>query len=438
MSNTSEDIQAAGSDTRPPMLDRTDYGSWAQHARTYDDIDDNNKARFNADVRTKEDRESQLYDEFERFKMLPGENINEYYVRFYKLVNDMRHIRMTMRNIQLNSKFVNNMTPEWDRLMNAMHLILTSMMNLLLRPSSWPTYHVDVNHEEHEIHNEVQQPIIVDSDTIETGNSNSIPYEQYLKNNEAFVVLNDVSSVLNDDSLATELAIYKEQVEKEDKLLGELVNMKNLKEKFEDKLYKQEQSMQTVHMLCKPKSLYDHENEMALGYQNPYYLNKAKRAQPALYDGHEILKTNYVLAIVPTSEEDLELADISGERMIKKVKDPKSLVKERAMKSVFENIEAEVDQNAIDKKCDEIERKNLLITNKNLIANCIAQEVFYIVTDSVLTASRFHELNVTYDDEESRAVKLEAGNSELLEKIQNDDHDSMVKHFSKLEIDHLN
>ncbi|GKC36895.1 hypothetical protein Tco_1049279, partial [Tanacetum coccineum] len=48
------------------------------------------KKRFDADVcatnnvfqgseLTKEDRESQLYDEFERFKMLPGENINECY-----------------------------------------------------------------------------------------------------------------------------------------------------------------------------------------------------------------------------------------------------------------------------------------------------------------------------------------------------------------------
>ncbi|GJY66913.1 hypothetical protein Tco_0469151 [Tanacetum coccineum] len=46
--------------------------------------------------------------------MLPGENINEYYVRFHKLVNDIRNIRMTMPNIQLNSKFVNNMSPEWD------------------------------------------------------------------------------------------------------------------------------------------------------------------------------------------------------------------------------------------------------------------------------------------------------------------------------------
>ncbi|GJT98047.1 hypothetical protein Tco_1093565 [Tanacetum coccineum] len=29
------DIQAAGSDTRPPMLDRTDYESWSQRIRLY-------------------------------------------------------------------------------------------------------------------------------------------------------------------------------------------------------------------------------------------------------------------------------------------------------------------------------------------------------------------------------------------------------------------
>ncbi|GKD84485.1 retrovirus-related pol polyprotein from transposon TNT 1-94 [Tanacetum coccineum] len=201
MSSNSDDIQAAGSDTRPPMLDRTDYESWSQRIRlycrgkenglqilqsidqgpfelgttrntlgttpeggvllgperprTYDDLSDTEKKRYDADVRatnivlqglpkdiyklinhnieakaiwdnvkmllagselTKEDTESQLYDEFERFKMLPGENINEYYVRFHKLVNDMRNIRMTMPNIQLNSKFVNNVSPEWDRI----------------------------------------------------------------------------------------------------------------------------------------------------------------------------------------------------------------------------------------------------------------------------------------------------------------------------------
>ncbi|GKC81527.1 hypothetical protein Tco_1137244, partial [Tanacetum coccineum] len=159
MSSNSDDIQAAGSDTRPPMLDRTDYESWSQRIRLYcrgkenglqilQSIDQGpfelgttrntlgttleggvllgpERPRTYDDLSsklTKEDRESHLYDEFERFKMLPGENINEYYVGFHKLVNDMRNIRMTMPNIQLNSKFVNNMSPEWDRFVTAIKL----------------------------------------------------------------------------------------------------------------------------------------------------------------------------------------------------------------------------------------------------------------------------------------------------------------------------
>ncbi|GJY34639.1 hypothetical protein Tco_0419108 [Tanacetum coccineum] len=125
-----------------------------ERPRTYEDLSDTEKKQYDADVRatnivlqglpkdiyklinhnieeksildnvkmllagselTKEDRESQLYDEFERFKMLLSENINEYYVCFHKLVNGMRNIRITMPNIQLNSKFVNNMSLEWDR-----------------------------------------------------------------------------------------------------------------------------------------------------------------------------------------------------------------------------------------------------------------------------------------------------------------------------------
>nr|GFB29149.1 hypothetical protein [Tanacetum cinerariifolium] len=88
------------------------------------------------------------------------------------------------------------------------------------------------------------------------------------------------------------------------------------------------------------------------------------------------------------------------------------------MKTVFENLEAEVDQNTIDLKSGEIQRKNLLITNENLIANCIAQDVFFIVTDSAMTASRFHELSIAYTVTMNRAVKLEAENSKLLKKLK--------------------
>ncbi|GKB50887.1 retrovirus-related pol polyprotein from transposon TNT 1-94 [Tanacetum coccineum] len=166
MANLSEDIQCAGFDTRPPMLDRTDFASWQQRirlyyrskengvnilrsidegpfqmgtfretlaegnegalhlgpkrARVYSDLSPEDKERYNADIRaknillqrfpkdiytfinhytnekdiwdngkmllegselTKEDRESQLYDDFEHFRQNKGETIHDYYNR---------------------------------------------------------------------------------------------------------------------------------------------------------------------------------------------------------------------------------------------------------------------------------------------------------------------------------------------------------------------
>ncbi|GKA18674.1 hypothetical protein Tco_0698589 [Tanacetum coccineum] len=180
MSNMSEDIQYAGFDTRPLMLDRTDFESWQQRIRLYclgkdngenimksitegpflngnvhtnssedakklrctstrssipkdiytlinhytdaKDIWDNVKMILEGSELTKDDRESQLYDEFERFHQIKGETIHVYYVRFSKLINDMRNIKMTMSRMQLNSKFVNNMLPEWSRFITEVKL----------------------------------------------------------------------------------------------------------------------------------------------------------------------------------------------------------------------------------------------------------------------------------------------------------------------------
>nr|GEX20396.1 uncharacterized mitochondrial protein AtMg00810-like [Tanacetum cinerariifolium] len=102
------------------------------------------------------------------------------------------------------------------------------------------------------------------------------------------------------------------------------------------------------------------------------------------------------------------------------------------MKTIFENLEAEVDQNVIELKSGEIEWKNLLITNENFIANCIIQDVFFTVTDSVMTASRFHELSTSYIVAMNRAVELKVENSKLLEKIKNDDHDTITQLKGKM------
>ncbi|GKG04591.1 hypothetical protein Tco_0314978, partial [Tanacetum coccineum] len=103
------------------------------------------------------------------------------------------------------------------------------------------------------------------------------------------------------------------------------------------------------------------------------------------------------------------------------------------MKEVFKQMEAEVDKHAIDKKCDEIERKNLLIDNENLIAECLSKDVFYTATNSELTVSRFTEMHDAHTVVQARCLELEAELSKLKDKIQKDDHDEMIKHFSHLE-----
>nr|GFA99853.1 retrovirus-related Pol polyprotein from transposon TNT 1-94 [Tanacetum cinerariifolium] len=86
------------------------------------DIWDNVKMLLEGSELTKEDRESQLYDDFEHFRQHKEESINDYYVRFSKLINDMKNIKMTMPKLQLNSKFVKNMLLEWGRFVTAVKL----------------------------------------------------------------------------------------------------------------------------------------------------------------------------------------------------------------------------------------------------------------------------------------------------------------------------
>ncbi|GJX48277.1 hypothetical protein Tco_0273467 [Tanacetum coccineum] len=64
---------------------------------------------------TKQERESMLYDEFGKFTYEPGELIHSYYLRYAKLINDMKMIPISMSNMQINTKFVNHLQPEWSR-----------------------------------------------------------------------------------------------------------------------------------------------------------------------------------------------------------------------------------------------------------------------------------------------------------------------------------
>ncbi|GJV41465.1 retrovirus-related pol polyprotein from transposon TNT 1-94 [Tanacetum coccineum] len=278
--------------------------------------------------------------------------------------------------------------------------------------------HLDEYHEVHEMQTDEQHNYVVDSDADYTSNSNIIPYDQYVEDNEDHVVQRNVSSVRNDalmsildemheqgvqsrlankpdmvvnDSVTSELARYKELVgeyekrakfeltdrerkideqmriiisdrnrketslkselhsaqillsstvdhykskteevtllkkdfkQKEDKFLEEFLDIKMLKDKIEDRLYKQDQSVQTVHMLCKPKSFYDEKHKVAIGYKNPLCLTRAKQTQSALYNGHVLVTTNHTPTVVHDSEDTREIAEITRKRMLLKMQSP--------------------------------------------------------------------------------------------------------------------
>ncbi|GJR60686.1 retrovirus-related pol polyprotein from transposon TNT 1-94 [Tanacetum coccineum] len=296
--------------------------------------------------------------------------------------------------------------------------------------------------------------------------------EENLKKELHSVKLQLASTINHNKSMVEEVtSLKKDFKQKENKYLEEFLDIKALKEKVEDKLYKQDQSLQTVHMLCKLKPYYDELNKLAIGYKNPLCLTRAKQVQPALYNGYVIIKNNHVSAIVHNTEDTLEIAEITRRKMNDKMKNTEYLIKMKAealkeqttasrpikgltvyppntpatlvpkvlpTKNVFGELEAEVDQNVVDRKHDEIERKNLLIAHDNLIADCLSKEVFYVATNSEINVSRFTEMHDARTSVEARCLELKAELSNLRDKIQNDNHNELVKQFSKLEVNHLN
>ncbi|GJX89154.1 hypothetical protein Tco_0341168 [Tanacetum coccineum] len=340
MSNMSEDIQYAGSDTRPPMLDRTDFESWQQRirlyclgkdngenimkpitegpfqmgtmrdtltkggegalhlgperARVFADLSAEQKDRYKADIRamnillqgipkdlytlinhftnakdiwdnvkmilegselTKDDRESQLYDEFERFCQIKGETIHilKLEAEMSKVHNESKHISKLEReniNLQLKGCSSNyNATKSRDiseehsrrkmcnwgmlehenvhnqasqdsdyfkgtRCVMDAHAtgvaVLDEEQLLFLAGELVTNYdddvqdhdtfvdHMDEYHEVHEMQNDVQHNYVVDSDADYTSDSNIIPYDQYVEDNEEHVIQSNVSFVRND------------------------------------------------------------------------------------------------------------------------------------------------------------------------------------------------------------------------------------------------
>ncbi|GKC43080.1 hypothetical protein Tco_1060802 [Tanacetum coccineum] len=162
MTTLAEHMIVAGADNHPPMLEKSMYNSWQNRMllyikgkeryrmmlnsvlqgplvygtievdgvtklKTYEELTDQEKLQDDYDVRATnivfQERECKLYNEFDRFTSVKGESLHEYYLRFAQLMNDMHTIGMTMQHVQVNTKFLNNLPPEWSMFVTDVKLV---------------------------------------------------------------------------------------------------------------------------------------------------------------------------------------------------------------------------------------------------------------------------------------------------------------------------
>ncbi|GJT11021.1 retrovirus-related pol polyprotein from transposon TNT 1-94 [Tanacetum coccineum] len=110
----------------------------------------------------------------------------------------------------------------------------------------------------------------------------------------------------------------------------------------------------------------------------------------------------------------------------------KALTKEvKEMKEIFKELEAEVNQHVVDRKHDEIERKNLLIENDNLIADCLFKDVFHVATEFVLTFTWVKFLRSKDETPEVVIKFLKQIQVDLNKTVRNICTDNGTKFFNK-------
>ncbi|GJT45209.1 hypothetical protein Tco_0953924 [Tanacetum coccineum] len=93
----------------------------------------------------------------------------------------------------------------------------------------------------------------------------------------------------------------------------------------------------------------------------------------------------------------------------------------KEMEEIFDQMSAEVDQNTVDKQCAEIERKNLLIANENLIANCLSNQLMFVVEQSrcldleaeILTLQKIKNLETQLQEKDNVIRNLKAQVSKI-------------------------
>ncbi|GJQ89177.1 hypothetical protein Tco_0000316 [Tanacetum coccineum] len=105
------------------------------------------------------------------------------------------------------------------------------------------------------------------------------------------------NNVKEKESLSKILTVFKTKSKKESKYIDKEIVLEKQNKEVENIICKMYQTTQAMHTLTKPQVFYDDTHKQALGYQNPFYLKKAQRIQPTLYDGSVIAKEHAVISV---------------------------------------------------------------------------------------------------------------------------------------------
>ncbi|GJW13472.1 hypothetical protein Tco_0017605 [Tanacetum coccineum] len=71
----------------------------------------------------KKEIKCKLYDEFNKFAYKKRETLREFYLRFSLLLNDMSIYNMKLEQLQVNTKFLNTLLPEWNKFVTDVKLV---------------------------------------------------------------------------------------------------------------------------------------------------------------------------------------------------------------------------------------------------------------------------------------------------------------------------
>ncbi|GJZ96905.1 hypothetical protein Tco_0669239, partial [Tanacetum coccineum] len=127
-------IMAAGSKDRPPMLGPGRYSQWRSRFLLYIDMKPNDDIYSTVDAcktmnemwiaikrlqqgesLNVQDVKTNLFWEFGKFTSRDGESIESYYSWFYKLMNELTRNNLQVTKMQVNVQFLQQIQPEWSR-----------------------------------------------------------------------------------------------------------------------------------------------------------------------------------------------------------------------------------------------------------------------------------------------------------------------------------